>query len=133
MNLLRSGFVGDRSLENLLKRMPLATAMLVAASLLALSGCVTASKGLNSAGTATQSDTPETKTADAAASPSKSTAYRDPLITKVSNGSTPQANAETAPVSGSSALPGSATAAPANIGGLALQPTAINAHASSIY
>lgn len=120
-------------MENLPKRMPSAAVMLVAASLLVLPGCVTANKALNAAGATASSDTPAgPQTADAAAPSTtpRNRAYRDPLVTNVSNGSASQANAQAA---APSPLPGSATGAPANIGGLALQPTAINAHASSIY
>lgn len=122
-------------MENLPKRMPSAAAMLVAASLLVLPGCVTASKALNAGDATASSDTPPgPQTADAAvpATTSRNKAYRDPLVRNVSASSASQANAQ-ATASAPSPLPGSATGAPANIGGLAMQPTGINAHASSIY
>lgn len=121
-------------MENLPKRMPSAAAMLVAASLLVLPGCMTTNKALDAAGATASSDTPSAQQPADAAAPStapRNKAYRDPLIRNVSSDTASQANAQVA--AAPSPLPGSATGAPANIGGLALQPTAINAHASSIY
>ncbi|MEZ2130618.1 MULTISPECIES: D-Ala-D-Ala carboxypeptidase family metallohydrolase [unclassified Sinorhizobium] len=109
--------------------------MLVAASLLVLPGCVTATKPIAAAGATASSDTPsEQQTADAAvpSTPSRNKAYRDPLVRNVSADAASRPNTQAA-ASAPSPLPGSATGAPANIGGLALQPTAINAHTLSIY
>jgi uncharacterized protein YcbK (DUF882 family) len=119
------------------KRMPLAGGLLIATSVLALSGCVSDKKALDSAAVETAS--PAAQTA-AAAQPAEKAAtpapYRDPLVTNVS-GVRPQQQAAAAGQNvPAAAMPAAdpAMAAPAgNIGGLVLQPTRINAQAMSIF
>ncbi|WP_244915093.1 YcbK family protein [Rhizobium sullae] len=111
------------------KRMPAAGALLIAVAALALSGCVSDQKALDSA-----AGVPADPAAEqlAANTPGKSAkgAYRDPMATDVS-GAPPSAAAQDP---NAAAMPaGAAAAQPANIGGLAMQPTRINANTMSIF
>ncbi|EJJ24568.1 D-Ala-D-Ala carboxypeptidase family metallohydrolase [Rhizobium sp. CF142] len=114
-------------------------ALLIASSILTLSGCVSDKKALDSAAVATPAveGQPAPKLAaamPAASSPASKQLYRDPMLTNVS-GVNPQAavqdpNAATAapPVD-----PARQQQQPANIGGLVMQSTRINAQAMSIF
>ncbi|WP_438270090.1 D-Ala-D-Ala carboxypeptidase family metallohydrolase [Rhizobium leguminosarum] len=112
-------------------RMPVTGALLIATSVLALSGCASDKKALESAAAAPAA-VPQLATA-APASPAPRSVYTDPRLVNVSGAAqgAPQVVAQDP----NAAVPpaGSATAAPANIGGLVLQSTRINAQAMSIF
>ncbi|WP_432416864.1 D-Ala-D-Ala carboxypeptidase family metallohydrolase [Rhizobium leguminosarum] len=114
-------------------RMPVTGALLIATSVLALSGCASDKKALDSAAVvpAVPAVTPQLATA-APASPAPRSVYTDPRLVNVSGvQGAPQVVAQDP----NAAVPpaGSAMAAPANIGGLVLQSTRINAQAMSIF
>lgn len=111
-------------------RMPVTGALLIATSMLALSGCASDKKALDSAAAvpvvpATAAAAPQL----AATAPAKSaprSVYTDPSLVNVSG-------AQAAP-QGVLADPNAAVPpAPANIGGLVMQSTRINAQAMSIF
>ncbi len=114
-------------------RMPLTGALLIATSVLALSGCASDKKALDSAAVvpAVPAAAPQLATA-APASPAPRSVYTDPRLVNVSGA---QGARQVVAQDPSAAAPpaGSATAAPANIGGLVLQSTRINAQAMSIF
>ena len=113
-------------------------ALLIASSILALSGCVSDKKALDSAAVATPAAEGQPAPRLAAAMPAASSTaskqlYRDPMLTNVS-GVDPQVaaqdpNAATGPTVG----PAMQQQQPANIGGLVMQSTRINAQAMSIF
>ncbi|WP_410000983.1 D-Ala-D-Ala carboxypeptidase family metallohydrolase [Rhizobium leguminosarum] len=114
-------------------RMPVTGALLIATSVLALSGCASDKKALDSAAVipAVPAAAPQLATA-APASPAPRSVYTDPRLVNVSGvQGAPQVVAQDP----NAAVPpaGSATAVPANIGGLVLQSTRINAQAMSIF
>ncbi|NKL06084.1 DUF882 domain-containing protein [Rhizobium leguminosarum bv. viciae] len=114
-------------------RMPVTGALLIATSVLALSGCASDKKALDSAAVvpAVPAAAPQLATA-APASPAPRSVYTDPRLVNVTGvQGAPQVVAQDP----NAAVPpaGSATAAPANIGGLVLQSTRINAQAMSIF
>ncbi|WP_390890375.1 YcbK family protein [Rhizobium laguerreae] len=114
-------------------RMPVTGALLIATSVLALSGCASDKKALDSAAVvpAVPAAAPQLATA-APASPAPRSVYTDPRLVNVSGvQGAPQVVAQDP----NAAIPpaGSAMAAPANIGGLVLQSTRINAQAMSIF
>ncbi|EJZ21374.1 D-Ala-D-Ala carboxypeptidase family metallohydrolase [Rhizobium sp. Pop5] len=115
--------------------MPLAGALLIASSVLGLSGCVSDKKTLDSAAATPAAQAATSPTSElATAAPAKSaprSVYSDPQVVNVSGAqAAPQVVAQN-PNAASSADP--ATAAPANIGGLVMQSTRINAQAMSIF
>lgn len=113
-------------------------ALLIASSVLALSGCVSDKKAPDSAAVATPAaagqPAPQLAAAMPAASPTASKQlYRDPMLTNVS-GADPQVAAQdpnAAPVP--PVDPAMQQQQPSNIGGLVLQSTRINAQAMSIF
>ncbi|MGO6679649.1 YcbK family protein [Rhizobium leguminosarum] len=110
-------------------RMPVTGALLIATSVLALSGCALDKKALDSAAVvpAVPAAAPQLATV-APASPAPRSVYTDPRLVNVSGvQGAPQVVAQDPNAAGS------ATAAPANIGGLVLQSTRINAQAMSIF
>ncbi|QHW24458.1 DUF882 domain-containing protein [Rhizobium leguminosarum bv. viciae 248] len=114
-------------------RMPVTGALLIATSVLALSGCASDKKALDSAAMvpAVPAAAPQLATA-APASPAPRSVYTDPRLVNISGvQGAPQVVAQDP----NAAVPpaGSAMAAPANIGGLVLQSTRINAQAMSIF
>ncbi len=113
-------------------RMPVTGALLIATSVLALSGCASDKKALDSAAVVpAQAAAPQLATA-APASPAPRSVYTDPRIVNVSGAqAAPQVVAQGPNAAAPPADP--ATAAPANIGGLVLQSTRINAQAMSIF
>ncbi|MGR8923834.1 D-Ala-D-Ala carboxypeptidase family metallohydrolase [Rhizobium leguminosarum] len=110
-------------------RMPVTGALLIATSVLALSGCASDKKALESAAAAPAAPAAIPQLATAApASPAPRSVYTDPRLVNVSGAQgAPQVVAQDPNAAGS------ATAAPANIGGLVLQSTRINAQAMSIF
>ncbi len=113
-------------------RMPVTGALLIATSVLALSGCASDKKALDSAAVVpAQAAAPQLATA-APASPAPRSVYTDPRLVNVSGAqAAPQVVAQGPNAAAPPADP--ATAAPANIGGLVLQSTRINAQAMSIF
>lgn len=111
-------------------RMPITGALLIATSVLALSGCVSDKKALDSAAAlpAVQAPAPQLAGATPAKAAQKSI-YVDPQVTNVS--AAPQVIAQGPNAAVPPADP--AMAAPANIGGLVMQSTRINAQAMSIF
>ncbi|MBX4999659.1 YcbK family protein [Rhizobium lentis] len=117
-------------------RMPVTGALLIATSMLALSGCVSNKKTLDSA--AAVPAAPATAVAapqPVATSPVNSaprSVYTDPRLVNVSGA---QAAPQIVAGDPNAAVPPAdpATAAPANIGGLVMQSTRINAQAMSIF
>jgi uncharacterized protein YcbK (DUF882 family) len=105
------------------KRMPLGAALLIATSALALTGCVSDKKTADTAAVVVPA-APQT----AANTPAKP-GYRDPMVTNVAG---TQA-AATQPAGAQPMAVGSAASTPANIGGLTMQSTGINAQAMSIF
>ncbi|PDS97643.1 peptidase M15A [Rhizobium sp. S9] len=121
---------------NIETRMPITGALLIATSMLALSGCVSNKKTLDSA--AATPAVPATVAAApqiGATAPVKSaprSVYTDPRLVNVSGAqAAPQVVAGDANAAVPPADP--AMAAPANIGGLVMQSTRINAQAMSIF
>ncbi|MDF0697935.1 D-Ala-D-Ala carboxypeptidase family metallohydrolase [Rhizobium sp. MC63] len=115
-------------------RMPVTGALLIATSLLALSGCASNKKALDSA--AALPVAPATAAAEpqlGATAPAKSAPrHTDPRLVNVSGAqATPQGMAPDPNAAVPPADP--AMAAPANIGGLVMQSTRINAQAMSIF
>ncbi|OCJ05266.1 peptidase M15A [Rhizobium sp. AC44/96] len=112
------------------KRMPLGATFLIAASALALCGCVSDKNAADATAALTPAPAAAAAPAQAAqgAAPAAS-GYRDPMIANVSGA----AAATTDPATAQPAAVGSAASAPANIGGLAMQSTGINAEAMSIF
>ncbi|WP_425375449.1 YcbK family protein [Rhizobium chutanense] len=120
-------------------RMPVTGALLIATSVLALSGCVSDKKALDSAAVvpAAQAAPPQLAAA-APASPQASSpqaprsVYTDPRLVNVSGA---QAAPQAAAADPNAAVPPAdpAASAPANIGGLVMQSTRINAQAMSIF
>ncbi|MGR9435106.1 D-Ala-D-Ala carboxypeptidase family metallohydrolase [Rhizobium leguminosarum] len=114
-------------------RMPVTGALLIATSVLVLSGCASDKKALESAAAAPAAPAAVPQLATAApASPAPRSVYTDPRLVNVSGAQgAPQFVAQDP----NAAVPpaGSVTAAPANIGGLVLQSTRINAQAMSIF
>lgn len=107
------------------KRTPVGVALLLATSALMLSGCVSDKKTADAAALAGPVD-PALEQQAAASKPG----YRDPMISNVSGATT----AGTTQTPGAEPMTaGSAATAPANIGGLAMQSTGINAQAMSIF
>lgn len=113
------------------KRMPFAGGLLIAASMLALAGCATDKRALDSAAAAVPADQTASPllAANTPAKPASNSAYRDPMVNNVSG--TQQAAAQDP--NASAMPPGSTAMAPANIGGLAMQSTGINAQTISIF
>ncbi|NLS03541.1 DUF882 domain-containing protein [Rhizobium sp. P32RR-XVIII] len=109
------------------KRIRAQGVLLIAAAALALSGCVSNQKALDSAAAAPTDPAAEQL---AAKTPGKAKGtYRDPTVTNVS-GARPATAAQNSPQS----MPASAAAMqPANIGGMVMQQTRINANAMSIF
>ncbi|MBP2487268.1 uncharacterized protein YcbK (DUF882 family) [Rhizobium leguminosarum] len=116
-------------MPNMQMRMPVTGALLIATSVLALSGCASDKKALESAAAAPAAPAAIPQLATAApASPAPRSVYTDPRLVNVSGAQgAPQVVAQDPNAAGS------ATAAPANIGGLVLQSTRINAQAMSIF
>ncbi|SCB56861.1 Uncharacterized conserved protein YcbK, DUF882 family [Rhizobium aethiopicum] len=120
-------------MRNVEMRMPITGALLIATSMLALSGCVSNKKTLDSAAAvpATAAAAPQL----GAAAPVKSaprSVYTDPRLVNVSGAqAAPQVVAGDPNAAAPPADP--AMAAPANIGGLVMQSTRINAQAMSIF
>jgi len=108
-----------------------------ALALLALAGCATTDgktkPGADAASAAPAPTAGETLAAslNAKAAAARDGGYRDPLLRNVSGAQA--LNQQPGSGLNSSALPGSATAGQASIGGLVLQPTAVNANRSSIF
>ncbi|MGO7035090.1 YcbK family protein [Rhizobium ruizarguesonis] len=113
-------------------RMPVTGALLIATSVLALTGCASDKKALDSAAAVpAQAAAPQLATA-APASPAPRSVYTDPRLVNVSGAqAAPQVVAQNPNAAAPPADP--PTAAPANIGGLVLQSTRINAQAMSIF
>jgi uncharacterized protein YcbK (DUF882 family) len=109
------------------KRIRAAGALLIVAATLALSGCVSNQKALDSAAVAPTDPAAEQL---AAKTPGKAkSSYRDPMVTNVSG-----AQQATIVQNSPESMPTSPAAMqPANIGGMAMQPTRINANAMSIF
>ncbi|OWV75444.1 peptidase M15A [Rhizobium sp. R339] len=123
-------------MRNTEMRMPLAGALLIATSVLALAGCVSNKKALDSAAAipaapAAQAAASQPATAAPAAT-AKRSIYTDPQLVNVSGA---QAAPQVAAQDPNAAVPPAdpAAAAPANIGGLVMQSTRINAQAMSIF
>lgn len=120
-------------MPNMQMRMPVTGALLIATSVLVLSGCASDKKALESAAAAPAAPAAVPQLATAApASPAPRSVYTDPRLVNVSGAQgAPQFVAQDP----NAAVPpaGSVTAAPANIGGLVLQSTRINAQAMSIF
>ncbi|MGO7537471.1 D-Ala-D-Ala carboxypeptidase family metallohydrolase [Rhizobium ruizarguesonis] len=119
-------------MRNMQMRMPVTGALLIATSVLALTGCASDKKALDSAAAVpAQAAAPQLATA-APASPAPRSVYTDPRLVNVSGAqAAPQVVAQGPNAAAPPADP--ATAAPANIGGLVLQSTRINAQAMSIF
>ncbi|KRB61564.1 peptidase M15A [Rhizobium sp. Root708] len=111
------------------KRMPLGAVLLLTASALALAGCVSEKKTADVAADAAVPVAAAPVAPATAANAAAGTTYQDPQVTNVSGA---QAQAQ-APMAQQQMVAGSAGTAPANIGGLALQSTGINAQAMSIF
>ncbi|MFS8147645.1 D-Ala-D-Ala carboxypeptidase family metallohydrolase [Rhizobium sp. BR 249] len=117
-------------------RMPLTGALLIATSVLALAGCVSDKKALDSAAAipaapAVQAAAPQAAAAAPATSGRRSM-YTDPHLVNVSGAqAAPQVVTQDPNAAAPPADP--STAAPANIGGLVMQSTRINAQAMSIF
>ncbi|WP_425352432.1 YcbK family protein [Rhizobium chutanense] len=120
-------------------RMPVTGALLIATSVLALSGCVSDKKALDSAAVvpAAQAAAPQLAAAAPASSQAPSpqaprSVYTDPRLVNVSGA---QAAPQAAAADPNAAVPPAdpAASAPANIGGLVMQSTRINAQAMSIF
>jgi len=120
-----------RFLENarvlaLEKRIPFGSALLIATSALMLTGCMSDKKAADAAAVLTPVEPAATAPQTTATTPAQP-GYRDPLVANVSGAQPTQApNAQPMAV-------GTAASAPANIGGLAMQSTGINAQAMSIF
>ncbi len=110
------------------KRTPFGAALLIATSALMLTGCVSDKTAVDALASAAPAEPAVAAQQQAAATPA-TTAYRDPMVANVSGAQ--QAN--TAQATAQPMTAGSAATAPANIGGLALQQTGINAQAMSIF
>ncbi|MGO6730220.1 YcbK family protein [Rhizobium ruizarguesonis] len=119
-------------MRNMQMRMPVTGALLIATSVLALTGCASDKKALDfAAAVPAQAAAPQLATA-APASPAPRSVYTDPRLVNVSGAqAAPQVVAQNPNSAAPPADP--ATAAPANIGGLVLQSTRINAQAMSIF
>lgn len=117
------------------KRTPLAGGLLIAISVLALSGCMSDKKTLDSA--AVEPPAQAAPVAEPGATPPAGKAapapYRDPLVTNVSSAQRQAATDANAAAAGMPAGDPAMTEATGNIGGLVLQPTRINAQAMSIF
>ncbi|TDW34883.1 peptidase M15-like protein [Rhizobium azibense] len=111
------------------KRMPATGALLIAVAAAALSGCVSNQKALDSAA-AIAADPSAAQLAANTPGKTANGAYRDPMVTNVS-GAQQTAAAQDSNATTMSA--GTASTQPANIGGLAMQPSRINANAMSIF
>ncbi|KQV80073.1 D-Ala-D-Ala carboxypeptidase family metallohydrolase [Rhizobium sp. Root1220] len=111
------------------KRMPLGAALLVATSVLALAGCVSDKKAVDAAAVLTPADPSTGQQSTAANAPVAQPGYRDPMV----SASGAQAAATAQPGEAQPMAAGSAASAPANIGGLTMQSTGINAQAISIF
>ncbi|ARM88268.1 peptidase M15 family protein [Rhizobium sp. CIAT894] len=114
-------------------RMPVTGALLIATSVLALSGCTSDKKALDSAAAVPAAQVaPPQLAAAAPASPAPRSVYTDPRLVNVSGA---QAAPQAAVVDPNAAVPPAnpAASAPANIGGLVMQSTRINAQAMSIF
>ncbi|GAA3074208.1 hypothetical protein GCM10010520_21730 [Rhizobium viscosum] len=113
-------------------------ALLIASSILALSGCVSNKKALDSAALATPAVEGQPAPRLAAAMPASSATskqpYRDPMLTNVS-GVDAQAAVQdpNAAMAAPPVDPAMQPQQPANIGGLVMQSTRINAQAMSIF
>lgn len=108
------------------KRIPFGPALLIATSALLLTGCVSDKKTADAAAVVAPVETSAVAQQAAAATPAQP-GYRDPMVANVSGAQSAQApNAQPMAV-------GSTASAPANIGGLAMQSTGINAQAMSIF
>ncbi|NEJ71128.1 DUF882 domain-containing protein [Rhizobium phaseoli] len=121
-------------MHNIEMRMPLTGALLIATSVLALSGCASDKKALDSAAAvpAAQAAAPQLAQAAPPAKTAPRSMYSDPRLVNVSGAqAAPQLVAQDPNAAVPPADP--ATAAPANIGGLVLQSTGINAQAMSIF
>ncbi|MBB3743845.1 peptidase M15A [Rhizobium anhuiense] len=120
-------------MRNMQMRMPVTGALLIATSVLALSGCASDKKALDSAAVApaASATVPQLATVAPAGSVPRS-GYTDPRLVNVSGAqAAPQLVAQDPNAAVPPADP--ASTAPANIGGLVLQSTRINAQAMSIF
>ncbi|MDC9835502.1 D-Ala-D-Ala carboxypeptidase family metallohydrolase [Rhizobium sp. MJ37] len=121
-------------MPNMQMRMPVTGALLIATSMLALlSGCASDKKALDSAAVAPAAQAAAPELAGAApASPAPRSVYTDPRLVNVSGA---QAASQTVAANPNAAAPAAdpAASAPANIGGLVMQSTRINAQAMSIF
>ncbi|MDM9628598.1 D-Ala-D-Ala carboxypeptidase family metallohydrolase [Rhizobium sp. S152] len=131
------------------KRRPLGHALLptllIATSVLALAGCVSdKASSPDSASFASPAEpAAATQAAATAAATQPQAGYRDPMVTSVAGGQTSQTAQMAGQAQPQGQMPmqanaqamaaGSAVTAPANIGGLAMQSTGINAQAMSIF
>ncbi|EJC72825.1 hypothetical protein Rleg10DRAFT_1257 [Rhizobium leguminosarum bv. trifolii WSM2012] len=113
-------------------RMPLTGALLIATSVLALSGCASDKKALDSAAAVPTPEAAAPQLAAAPASPAPRSVYTDPRLVNVSGAQTAP-RAVTADPNAPVPPADPAATAPANIGGLVLQSTRINAQAMSIF
>lgn len=109
--------------------------LLTAVSVLALTGCVSSQKALDSA-EATPAPAAAGSPQQAAMAPGapgqqnqKTAGYRDPMVTNVGG----QQTAAMDPNAATAMPPGSTQMQPANIGGMAMQSTHVNASAMSIF
>ncbi|MBB4169718.1 D-Ala-D-Ala carboxypeptidase family metallohydrolase [Rhizobium sp. BK538] len=109
------------------KRLPFRPALLIATSAtLLLTGCMSDKKAADAAAVVAPVE-PAAVAQQAAATTPAQPGYRDPMVANVS-GSQPAQALNAQPMAA-----GSAVSAPANIGGLAMQSTGINAQAMSIF
>ncbi|SCW76708.1 Peptidase M15 [Rhizobium mongolense subsp. loessense] len=111
------------------KRVPAAGALLIAVAAVALSGCASNQKALDSAAVVATDPSAEQLAANTPGKTAKG-AYRDPMVTNVSSAQQTAAAQESNAATRSA---GAAATQPANIGGLAMQPSRINANAMSIF
>lgn len=111
------------------KRTPIGVALLLATSALMLSGCVSDRKAADAAALAGAVD-PALGQQAAAPNATAKPGYQDPMVSNVSGA---QTAGTTQPSSAQPMTAGSAASGPANIGGLAMQSTGINAQAMSIF
>ncbi|MHC2297770.1 uncharacterized protein YcbK (DUF882 family) [Rhizobium mongolense] len=111
------------------KRMPATGALLIAVAAVALSGCVSNHKALDSAAAVATDPSAEQLAANTLGRTAKG-AYRDPMVTNVSSA---QQTAAAQDPNAATMSAGATATQPANIGGLAMQPSRINANAMSIF
>ena len=107
--------------------------LLIAASLLALSGCVSSTKVLESAVAEAQTADPATVTESASKQTVPASAAEIAATDTAASGNEIDPLVSATPAPAGSTIAGAATTAPADIGGLALQPTGVNANTRSIF